>query len=84
MLIDCHGCVMRDIACSDCVVTMLLGPMPSSLDAHKDALDVLADAGLVAPLRLVTDENKSIDRSGTVSTSSSDNNHQAQRLASNL
>jgi hypothetical protein len=44
---------MRDIACSDCVVTALLGPMPESLDQHKDVLDVLATAGLVAPLRLI-------------------------------
>jgi hypothetical protein len=44
---------MRDIACSDCVVTALLGPMPESLDSHKDVLDVLATAGLVAPLRLI-------------------------------
>ena len=26
MLIDCERCVMRDIACADCVVTALLGP----------------------------------------------------------
>lgn len=44
---------MRDIACSDCVVTALLGPMPESLDPHKDVLDVLASAGLVSPLRLI-------------------------------
>jgi hypothetical protein len=44
---------MRDIACSDCVVTALLGPMPDSLESHKDVLNVLATAGLVAPLRLV-------------------------------
>jgi len=44
---------MRDIACSDCVVTALLGPVPDSLDSHKDVLDVLATAGLVSPLRLI-------------------------------
>jgi hypothetical protein len=53
MLIDCSSCIMRDIACSDCVVTALLGPMPESLDSHKDVLEVLATAGLVAPLRLI-------------------------------
>jgi hypothetical protein len=47
---------MRDIACSDCVVTALLGPMPESLAPHKDVLDVLATAGLVAPLRLIKHE----------------------------
>ncbi len=44
---------MRDIACSDCVVTALLGPMPESIESHKDVLDVLATAGLVSPLRLI-------------------------------
>ena len=44
---------MRDIACSDCVVTALLGPIPVSLESHKEVLDVLATAGLVAPLRLI-------------------------------
>ncbi len=53
MLIDCNSCVMKDIACSDCVVTMLLGPVPDSIDDHKDALTVLAKAGIVAPLRLI-------------------------------
>jgi hypothetical protein len=27
--------------------------MPDSLESHKDVLDVLATAGLVAPLRLI-------------------------------
>jgi hypothetical protein len=44
---------MRDIACSDCVVTALLGPIPASLESHKEVLEVLATAGLVAPLRLI-------------------------------
>ena len=48
---------MRDIACSDCVVTALLGPMPASLNDHKDVLDVLAGAGLIAPLRLIRGES---------------------------
>lgn len=49
---------MRDIACSDCVVTAILGPMPESLEPHKDVLDVLATAGLVAPLRLIKGDSK--------------------------
>lgn len=44
---------MKDIACGECVVTMLLGPVPESIDDHKDALTVLAQAGIVAPLRLI-------------------------------
>ena len=44
---------MRDIACSDCVVTVLLGPINGSINEHKGAFDVLASAGLTPPLRLV-------------------------------
>ncbi|GAA0630229.1 hypothetical protein GCM10009547_37480 [Sporichthya brevicatena] len=57
MIIDCDSCVMRDLACGDCVVSVLLGP-PGALGPGFDseeraALDVLADSGLVPPLRLV-------------------------------
>ncbi|HEX6886760.1 MAG TPA: hypothetical protein VF143_01540 [Candidatus Nanopelagicales bacterium] len=53
MLIDCDRCVMRDIACTDCVVTFLLGPPQAGLDAAEHAaLAVLADGGLVPPLRM--------------------------------
>ena len=44
---------MRDIACGDCVVTALLGPMPTSLEQDAPILQVLSDAGLVPPLRLI-------------------------------
>ena len=59
MIVDCNGCVMRDVACGDCVVTALLGPMTGSIVEHKDAFDVLAQAGLTAPLRLVVGEGRS-------------------------
>ncbi|MDQ6934212.1 MAG: hypothetical protein M3130_02805 [Actinomycetota bacterium] len=54
--IDCDTCLVRGLACHDCVVTVLLGPPPElSLDAEEQlALAVLADSGLVPPLRLVT------------------------------
>jgi hypothetical protein len=56
MLIDCDRCTMRDIACTDCVVTVLLGPpgaaRPGFDDDEEAALEVLADSGLVPPLRL--------------------------------
>ena len=55
MLIDCDRCEMRGIACPDCVVTALLGPgqpQPDLDPAEQRALRVLADARLVAPLRL--------------------------------
>lgn len=86
MLIDCDRCVVRGLACSGCVVSVLLGGPPEDValahggafageDAgdfsgdlaveygptdpvHVDAvevaaLDALAAAGLVPPLRLV-------------------------------
>ena len=56
MLIDCDGCAVRDLACGDCVVTVLLGAPPGVLevdDGDREALDVLADSGLVPRLRLV-------------------------------
>jgi hypothetical protein len=56
VLIDCDGCVMRDLACDDCVVTALLGAPPGGVemdDGERRALDVLADSGLVPRLRLV-------------------------------
>jgi hypothetical protein len=54
MLIDCDSCAMRDIACSDCVVTMLLDRSRPDLDQDEcQAVDILANAGLISPLRLV-------------------------------
>ncbi len=56
MLIDCDGCAMRDLACDDCVVTVLLGGPPGLVDVdegERRALDVLADSGLVPRLQLV-------------------------------
>ncbi|MGH8879574.1 MAG: hypothetical protein ACRD0P_19870, partial [Stackebrandtia sp.] len=58
MLIDCDRCEARGLACSDCVVSVLLG-MPehgAELDGTEQrAIGVLAEAGLVPPLRLVVD-----------------------------
>jgi hypothetical protein len=48
-------------ACDDCVVTVVLGrgATPLELDEdERDALDNLAEAGLVAPLRLVPREER--------------------------
>ena len=44
---------MRDLACEDCVVTFLLGPPGGVGSAEQSALAVLADGGLVPPLRMV-------------------------------
>jgi len=59
VLIDCDACVMRGPGCQDCVVTVVLGfaaEREDSLridDDERAALDVLAESGLVPPLRLV-------------------------------
>ena len=56
VLIDCDGCAVRDLACGDCVVTVLLGAPPGGVEVdegERRALDVLADSGLVPRLRLV-------------------------------
>jgi hypothetical protein len=60
MLIDCDTCQVRGDACADCVVSVMLGMpgmpgMPGDVDADEvRAIAVLAETGLVPPLRLVT------------------------------
>lgn len=66
MLIECDACAVRGPACQDCVVSVLLAAPPAAegppategpvveLDgAEQAALAVLADSGLVPPLRLL-------------------------------
>ena len=58
MVIDCGTCVVAGDACSDCVVSVLLGPIggtvhPEIADEHYAAVEALAGSGLVPPLRLV-------------------------------
>lgn len=56
VVIDCDRCTMRGAGCGDCVVTVLLGGPPYGVDLDDDerrAIDCLAAAGLVPPLRMV-------------------------------
>lgn len=57
MIIDCTECAMQHtVACRDCVVAHLLRDLagPIEIDESKsEALELLADAGLVPGLRLV-------------------------------
>ncbi|GAA4480193.1 hypothetical protein GCM10023094_26320 [Rhodococcus olei] len=69
MIVDCSECAVRDIACGDCVVTVLLGypgaadPVPATGAAvaarmsieqdERAAMEALADVGMVPRLRLV-------------------------------
>ena len=61
MKIDCGRCEMRGQGCQDCVITVLVprnasgfpADLPGYLgEAEVKALGILADAGLVPPLRL--------------------------------
>ncbi len=55
MHIDCDTCTARGRDCGDCVVTVLLGAPPEGVRLTPDeeaALAVLADSGLVPPLRM--------------------------------
>jgi len=57
MLIDCNDCSQQHTdACGDCVVMHVLRDIGGPLEMDPDqaqALDILVDAGLVSPLRLV-------------------------------
>lgn len=56
MHIDCDHCAVKGAACSGCVVTVLLGSTPEGIEwdeAERSAIGVLAESGLVPPLRLV-------------------------------
>lgn len=56
--VDCTTCTVRGAACADCVISVLLGPPGVGLeDSEQRALVVLADAGLVPPLRLSNPED---------------------------
>ena len=58
MLVDCETCSVRDVACGDCAVGVLLGMPPAggTLDADEQtAIRVLAASGLVPPLRLAVE-----------------------------
>jgi len=57
MEINCDRCEMRGAGCRDCVITVLQPQNPALdqdhlTDEEVRALGVLADAGLVPPLRL--------------------------------
>lgn len=56
MVIDCGTCIVAGLACQDCVVSVLLGApeIPVLADEHVSALSVLADSGLIPPLRLIS------------------------------
>ncbi|MEC3978362.1 hypothetical protein [Amycolatopsis sp. H20-H5] len=54
MIVDCDRCVVRGLACGDCVVSVLLGAPPAvEWDAdERRALDALAEGGMMPRLRM--------------------------------
>lgn len=58
VVIDCDSCLVRGLACHECVVSVILGPPPElGFDEEETrALDVLASSGLVPKLRMVSSE----------------------------
>ena len=51
MIIDCDTCVVRDIACQDCVVTFLLAPAQDVSEKTVEAIGLLSSRGIVPPMR---------------------------------
>jgi len=52
MIIDCDRCQARGLACGNCAKTFLKGEEYADLDpAEIRALTVLANAGMIPPLR---------------------------------
>lgn len=66
MIIDCDSCIMRDIACKDCVVSVLISA--SSNQSHEPSelgleearvIDLLSSRGMIPPLRYAQNERES-------------------------
>ena len=51
MTIECDRCEARGLACGNCAVTVIVGEESQLGPAELRALAVLANAGLIPPLR---------------------------------
>lgn len=54
--VDCASCRVRGTGCSDCVMSVLLGPVDEAVELDTDevsALQAMAHSGLLPPLRLI-------------------------------
>lgn len=74
MIIDCDNCLLREIACGDCVVSVLIGAPPSvNIESPSEAnllseeearvIDLLASRGMVPPLRFADSEDSQAQKS---------------------
>lgn len=57
MIIDCDSCVVREIKCHDCVVSVLIGRPPAITSDESRVIDLLASRGMVPPLRFELQED---------------------------
>jgi hypothetical protein len=70
MIINCQTCVMREIACGDCVISVLLEikPLPGKnaelTKGDEAAINLLSNAGLVPPLRFKAGRNSKMRNIG--------------------
>lgn len=51
MAIECERCQVRGLACGNCAATVIVAEDPGLGPAELRALRVLANAGLIPPLR---------------------------------
>lgn len=51
MTIECDRCEVRGLACGNCAATVLVGDDTDVSPAELRALRVLANAGMIPPLR---------------------------------
>lgn len=51
MTVECDRCEVRGLACGDCAATFIVAAEPDLGPAELRALTVLANAGLIPPLR---------------------------------
>lgn len=69
MIIDCDQCEVRNIACDDCVVSVLLAA-PAAAEGgdiewgedESGALRALAQGGLVPPVRMRSGPDRAVRR----------------------
>jgi hypothetical protein len=64
MIIDCDTCVVRDVACDDCVISVLLGsprleqPPPFAGDCDSEL--IFDSVGLDRPIEFDSDEHRAV------------------------
>jgi hypothetical protein len=64
MIIDCDTCVVRDVACGDCVISVLLAnprlEQPPPFDDSCDSESEFDSVALVRPIEFDPDEQRAV------------------------